>query len=189
METLLPAKSEWCNFRKRRSARARKTCNRFSKGGLGFVRRLSGSRSAAPCLAHTGNPTLGASKDRERWSQVPAGMARSVYPQGFEGRASEHRRPVGVTLKSPAPDPRLHDFFELGCGLLLLVHTVSSGLPATYGALAVARARPRRRQQLCDTCWVRYRVQASPLSCTRTQSTNRGKIGNPEKHGLAPRLD
>jgi hypothetical protein len=85
METLLPVKSDRCNLRKRRSERARKTLDRISKRRPGFGRRLSGRRSSASPLAHTGSPTLGASADRGCSSKFPAGMARSVYPRAFEG--------------------------------------------------------------------------------------------------------
>jgi hypothetical protein len=95
MEPLLPAESDWCNFRKRGSSGACKTSDRIGEKRCGFGRRPSRERSLASCLAHTGSPTLGASKDRRCWSKVPAGMARSVYRQGFEGRVRDHRRSGG----------------------------------------------------------------------------------------------
>src|ERR1039458_5292402 len=95
METLLPADSDWCNFRKRGSCGARKTSDRIGERRRGFGRRLSRERSLASCLAHTGSPTLGASKDRGCWSKVPAGMASSVIdPQDFGGLVRDRRRPV-----------------------------------------------------------------------------------------------
>jgi hypothetical protein len=119
MEPLLPAESDWCNFRKRGSSGACKTSDRIGERRCGFGRGPSRERSLASCLAHTESPTLGASKDRRCWSKVPAGMARSVYRQGFEGRVRGHRRPAGGTRDSGPARARLRrpaTFLESGRG-------------------------------------------------------------------------
>src|SRR5664280_597363 len=75
METLLPAESDWCNFRKRRTARACKTSDCIGERRRGFVRDLGGRRSPASSLPYTRCPALGTFEDRGCRSKVSAGMA------------------------------------------------------------------------------------------------------------------
>jgi hypothetical protein len=72
METLISAKSDWCNFRERRSARACKTSDISTQEGVVSLDTLAVGGAAVSLSPEAQD---WASEDRRRWSKAPAGMA------------------------------------------------------------------------------------------------------------------